>query len=81
MSAGALEFRLGSGKVASLAERLEASDAMLAVAEGLVAGETAAAKGDDCPAGEAELFSFRVDDNEVAFDADGSILDHRDFCG
>ena len=70
----ALDPRLGRGEVAGFAGALEAGAAVGAVAEGLVFRVAAAAEGDHCPAGEAELLAHRVVDREVAFETKGTII-------
>jgi len=52
-----------------------------AIAEGLVCGVPAAAETDGRPASQAEGFSFRIEDLEVAFYADRSVVIHSNFRG
>jgi len=73
------DFRFGRGEFAGFALGSEAVAAVGAVAEGLVFGEPAAAKRDDGTTGEAVGVAFRILYGEVAFDADGSVVEDGDF--
>ena len=60
----------------------EPNDLVRTVAEGLVGGVAATAKRDFRPAGESEGFSSGIDDLEVAFDPQRTVVRGSDFrCG
>ncbi len=49
------------------------------VAEGLVVAQSAAAKANGGASGEVIRIAFGVNNLEVAFDADGSVIENRNF--
>ena len=60
---------------------LKADLLMGPVAEGFVGGVAAAAQADGGAPGEAEGLALRVEDFEIAFDADGAVAVDGDFGG
>jgi hypothetical protein len=52
-----------------------------AITKGLVRGVPATAETDGRPAGQAKGFTFGIEDLEVAFNADRSVVIHRNFRG
>ena len=72
-------LRFRRRKLFRLANRLEAQACVRAIAERLVRGQAAAAKSQRLATTQPILFSVRIDDRDVAFDAKRAIVKHCDF--
>lgn len=79
MRAGKLDLRLGGGQGEGLAGALKTLTAVLTVTEGLVSRQTTAAEADGGATGEIVGSAFGVDDGEVPLDADGAVVENRNF--
>src|SRR5216683_1053191 len=73
------DLGFGCGEFAGGYLVLEAGAGVGAVAERLVLGCAAAAEADGCASGEAEGAAGGVEDFEIAFNADGTVVIYCDF--
>jgi hypothetical protein len=76
-----LEFRLWGRQFSGRNGIGESTGLVGAIAEGLVCGVPAATETDDRPAGQAEGFAIRIEDFEVAFNPNGSVVIDSKFRG
>lgn len=70
------DFGLGRGKIAGNDLVLKSGAGVGAIAEGLVLGLAATAESDHGTAGEAERLPGRVENLEIALDADRAVVVH-----
>src|SRR5579863_2415096 len=76
---GGLQLGFGRGEFFGFAGGGEGAGFVAAVAEGFIFRLAAAAEGNDGAAGETVFAAFGVADDEIAFDAEGSVIDDGDF--
>jgi hypothetical protein len=76
-----LDFRFWSGQISCHDIVVEARRTVRAITERLVFGVAAAAQTYDCASRKPKRFSLRIDNFEVAFDADIAVILNRNFCG
>jgi hypothetical protein len=76
----ALDFRLRRGQVPRGYRVYEAAGVVGAVAKWLIHRASAAAKADGGPTGQAKWLALRINQLEIAFDTQVSIIVYGDFC-
>jgi len=74
----ALNLGLGRGQIAGLCLAQEIGLRVVAIAEGLVFGEAAAAQAENRPSAQTEFISLLIAKLKIALDAERSIVAYRD---